>query len=94
MNHKESSQSAELNSDHRDIDASFGAGLGGLVIACESPMPHQPAEGSLHDPAERQDFETRSMVRTLDDRDGQLRAHPFDPVGGTDSRIHGRGHLG
>ena len=81
MNDEESSQSAELNSDHRDVDPSFSAGLGGFVIACESPMPHQPAERSLHDPAERQDFETRGIVRTLDDRDSQLGAQRFDPVG-------------
>jgi hypothetical protein len=80
MNDEESSQSAELNSDHGDIDPSFGAGLGGFVIACESPVPHQPAEGSLHDPAERQNFEARGIVRTFDDRDGQLGAQSLDPL--------------
>ena len=81
MNDEELSQSAELNSYHRDIDPSFGAGFGGFVIACEAAVPHQPAEGSLHDPAERQDFEACGIVRTLDDGDSQLGAQAFDPVG-------------
>ena len=79
MNDEESSQSAELNSYHRDIDPGFGAGFGGFVIAHQSPLAHQPAEGSLHDPAAWQDFEARDVVRTFDDRDGQLGAQPFDP---------------
>lgn len=75
MNDQESSQSAELDSDHRDIDPSLGTGLGGFVIAHESPVPHLSAEGSLHhDPAERQNFEASGIVRTFDDRDGQLGA--------------------
>ena len=81
MNDEASSQSAELNSDHRDVDPSFGAGLGGFIIAHEAPVAHQPAEGALEDPAERQDFEARGIVRTFDDRDGQLGAQSLDPVG-------------
>jgi len=42
MNDEESSQSAELNADHGDIDPSFGAGLGGFIIAHQSPLAHQP----------------------------------------------------
>ena len=81
MNDEESSQSAELNSDHGDMDPSFGASLGGFIIAHQAPVPHQPPEGALHDPAERQDLEARSIVRTFDDRDGQLGAQSLDPVG-------------
>jgi len=50
MNDEESSQTAELNSDHRDIDPRHSAGFGGFVIAHESPLVHQPAEGALHHP--------------------------------------------
>lgn len=81
MKDKESSQSAELNSYHGDIDPSFGAGLDGFVIAHESPLVHQPAEGSLHDPAARQYFETHSGGGTFDDLDRQLGAQSPDPLG-------------
>jgi hypothetical protein len=81
MKDKESSQSAELNSDHGDIDPSFGAGLGGFIIAHESALLHQPAEGAFHDPTAGQDFEAREVVRTFDHRDHQLAAKAFDPVG-------------
>lgn len=50
MKDEESSQSAELNADHGDMDPSFGAGLGGFVIAHQSPLAHQPAEGAFHYP--------------------------------------------
>ena len=81
MKDKESSQSAELNSDHGDIDPSCGAGLGGFIIPHESPLLHQPAEGAFHDPTAGQDFEAREVVRTFDHRDHQLAAQTFDPLG-------------
>ena len=51
MKREDSSEAAELDADHRDVDPRRGAGFGGFVIAHESPLVHQPAEGSLHDPA-------------------------------------------
>src|SRR5271169_5725136 len=81
MKDEESSQAAELNSDHRDIDPSFGAGLGGFVITHESPLVHQPAEGSLHHPAARQYFEALDSVGAFNDLDGQFGAESFDPLG-------------
>src|ERR1035437_1448510 len=87
MNDEESSQSAELNSDHRDIDPRFGARLGGFVIAHQSPLTHQPAEGALHYPAARQDFETGDVVRTFDDRDGQLGSQSLHPLGEGGTRV-------
>src|SRR5881394_2836499 len=51
---EESSQATELKTYHRDINPSFCAGLGGFVVASQSPLTHQPAEGSLHDPASGQ----------------------------------------
>ena len=81
MKDKESSQSAELNSDHGDIDPSCGAGLGGFIIPHESPLLHQPAEGAFHDPTAGQDFEASEVVRTFDHRDHQLAAQTFDPLG-------------
>jgi hypothetical protein len=81
MNDEESSQSAELNSYHCDIDPSFGAGLRGFVIAHESPLAHQPTEGSLHDPAARQHFEAHGGVGAFDDLDGQFGAESPDPLG-------------
>jgi hypothetical protein len=81
MNEEESRQSAELNAYHCYIDPSFGAGLRGFVIAHQSPLAHQPTEGSLHDPAARQHFEARGGVGAFDDLDGQLGAEAPDPSG-------------
>src|SRR5208282_5114959 len=81
MKGKESSQSAELNSDHGDIDPSFGTGLRGFVIAHESPLAHQPTEGSLHDPAARQHFEAHGGIGAFDDLDGELGTQSPDPLG-------------
>ena len=81
MNDEESSQSAELNSYHRDINPSLGARLGGFVIAHQSPLTHQPAESAFHDPAVGQYFEASEVIRTFDDLDGQSRAEPLDPLG-------------
>jgi Beta xylosidase C-terminal Concanavalin A-like domain len=78
---EESGQSAELNSDHGDIDPGFGAGLGGFVIAHQSPLAHEPTEGSFHDPAARQHFEADHIVGAFDDLDHQLGAQPLDPLG-------------
>jgi hypothetical protein len=50
MKDEKSGQSAELNPDHGDKDPSFGTRLGGFVIADQSPLAHQPAEGAFHDP--------------------------------------------
>ena len=81
MKGEESSQTAELNSDHRDIDPRHGAGFGGFVIAHESPLVHQPAEGALHDPAACQYFEALGRVRAFNDLDSQFGAETFDPLG-------------
>ena len=78
---EELGQSAELNTDHGDIDPGFGAGLGGFVIAHESPLTHEPAEGAFHDPAARQHFEADGIVGAFDDLDHQLRAESLDPLG-------------
>lgn len=80
MNDMESSESAELDSNHRDMNPSFGAGLGGFVVTDQSAVMHQPAEGSFHDPAMRQDIEARSRVGTFDDLNRQFGAKSFDPL--------------
>ena len=74
MNDEESSQSAELNSDHRDIDPRHGAGFGSFVIAHESPLVHQPAEGALHHPATGQDLEALGGIGAFYDLDVQFGA--------------------
>jgi hypothetical protein len=78
---QESSQAAELDSYHRDVDPSLGAGVGSFVITHESALTHQPAEGPFHDPAMRQDLEAGEIIRTFYDRDSQLRAQSVDPAG-------------
>ena len=81
MKDKESSQSAELNSYHRDIDPSFGAGLRGFVIAHQSALTHQPAEGAFHDPTAWQYGEASGIVGAFDDLDRQFGAESLDPLG-------------
>jgi hypothetical protein len=81
MNDMESSQSAELNSDHGDIDPSFSTGLRGFIIAHQSPLAHQPSEGAFDNPTVWQYFEARDVIRTFDDLDFQFRAEPLDPLG-------------
>ena len=49
-----SSEAAELDSDHSQLNPRFGAGYGALVVPGESPMTHEPAKGALDDPALRQ----------------------------------------
>ena len=39
----ESSESAELEADHRDRDPSLGAGVGGFVIPPQTAVAHEPA---------------------------------------------------
>ena len=87
MNDEESSQTAELNADHRDINPRYGAGLGGFVIAHKSALVHQPAEGALHHPAARQDFEAFGRVGAFNDLDGQFGTETFDPLGKGLARI-------
>ena len=70
-----------MNADHGDVDPSRGTGLCGFVIAHESPLMHQPAEGSFDDPAVRLYFEALGCVRTFDDLDGQFGAECLDPLG-------------
>src|SRR5208337_2541405 len=81
MKDKESSQSAELDSDHGDKDPGFGTGLGGRRIIKKTPLAHQPAEGAFHDPAARQHFEAHRGIGAFDDLDRQLGAESLDPVG-------------
>lgn len=70
-----------MNPDHGNIDPSFSAGLGGFVIADQSALAHEPAEGAFHYPAARQNFEASSVIGAFDDLDRQLGAQPLDPVG-------------
>ena len=80
MNNKELSQSAELNSDHGDIDPRIGFGSDGFIIAHEALL-HQPAEGALDAPAVWRDFEANEVARTFEDRDDQLWPQPLNPKG-------------
>src|SRR5271168_1795812 len=81
MKDEESSQSAELNSYHCDINPSFSTGLGGFVIAHQSALAHQPAEGAFDYPTMWQDGEASGIVGTFDYLDGQFGAEAPDPLG-------------
>jgi hypothetical protein len=80
MKDEVSSHAAELNSDHRDVDPSRGAGLGGFVIPHQSPVMPQPADGAFHDPVPGQDFKSLRSVGAFDHRDRQLGTPFFDPL--------------
>ena len=74
-------QSAKLNSYHCDVDPSFGAGFRPLVIAHQTPVAHQPAEGPLHDPPPGQDLEAGDIVGAFDDLNVQFWAQSSHPLG-------------
>ena len=74
-------ESAESDSDHRDINPGLGAGFGGFVITHQPAVAHQPAEGSFADPAAGQDRETFGAIGTLDHRDRQFGTESLDPLG-------------
>lgn len=76
-----SSRATKLNSDHRDVDPSHGGGLDGFVIMHQSPVAHQPTEGSLYAPVARQYVEALGGVEAFDDLNGQFGAESFDPLG-------------
>jgi hypothetical protein len=81
MNAEESSQSAELNTYHGNIDPSLSAGLGSFVIAHQPSLTHQPAEGAFHDPTAWQDGEAGGIVGAFDNLNGQFEAESPDPMG-------------
>ena len=78
---EESSQASELDSYHGDVNPGLRTRLGGFVITHQPPLAHEPAEGALHDPAARQDFEAHSGIGAFDDGDRQLGAQSLDPPG-------------
>ncbi len=94
MKAEESSRSAALNAEHRDIGPRHGAGLGGFVIAHESALGHQPAGGAPSPPAARQDFEARGRARALSDPDRQFGTETFDPRGKVSGRTAAFGGFG
>jgi len=77
---KESGQSAELNTDHGDINPRLGAGGRAFIIAYQAAMVHQPAEGAFDQPAPRQDFKALNIIGAFDHFDFQLGAQRFNPV--------------
>ena len=46
-----SSESLEHEPDHGDMNPGFGVSVVGLVVAHQPAVFHQPAKGSLDDPA-------------------------------------------
>lgn len=53
--------------DHCDLDHGFGALVEGLVVACESAVEHQPADGPFYDPAAWYDGEAADLLVSVDD---------------------------
>ena len=76
-----SGQSSYLDTYHGEEDEGLGAGLCGLIIADETAVAHEPAEGALHDPAAGQHREAAGVVGTFDHRDGEFGPEAADPGG-------------
>ena len=77
---EESSEAAELDSYHRDVNPSFGAARGAFVVADQTPLAHQPAEGAFHHPAAGQHLESAHVIGTFDHLHFQLGADALDPL--------------
>lgn len=77
MNDTGSSQASELDSYHRDVDPSLGAGLGGFIVAHQPPVAHQPTEGPLHDPATGQYVEALGGVDYWHHWPSELRGNDY-----------------
>ena len=54
-----SSQSAEHDPNHGDIDSRLGVCGLGFVVPHQAALLHEPAEGALHDPPLGQDHEAK-----------------------------------
>src|SRR2546422_5303980 len=78
-------QPAEHNSDHRDVNPSFGMSSFDFIVAHQSTMFRKPAEGSLNDPALGQHAEAAPALVPLDDLQPQracfaMGGHPSGEV--------------
>src|SRR5258708_11615464 len=76
---------AEHNSDHRDVNPSFGMCRFDFIVAHQTTMLHQPAEGSFNDPALGQHAEATVASVSLDDLQSQrarlaMGGHPSGEV--------------
>jgi hypothetical protein len=59
----------------------LGAGDGGFIIAHQSAVMQQPAEGALHDPAAGEDLKAAHIIRAFYHLHLQFTAAGFDPAG-------------
>ena len=92
-NAEQSGQSAEHDSYHGDMDPGFGAGLGAFVVADQSAVTHEPAEGALDDPSLGQDLESLGWFVTNVYPSIEPLADPFNR-GASIARIGGKGFNG
>ena len=76
-----SGQSSDLDPYQGEEDKGLGGGRGGFIVADEAAVAHEPAEGTLDDPAASQDGEAAGLVGAFDDRDGELGPEATDPGG-------------
>ena len=84
---KKSGQSAELNSDHSDMDPSLGAGDCAFIVSDQAAVVHQPTESTFDDPAPRQHFKATHIIGAFYHLDGQLGAQGLDLVGEGIARV-------
>jgi len=61
------SQPAQHNSDHADVQPSFGVGGLNFIMAHQAAMFHKPAEHSFDDPAFAQHFEAKLVLEARHD---------------------------
>ena len=78
---EKSGESAELDPDHGNIDERLGTGDSLFVVAHQSAVMQQPAEGALDAPATGQHFKPAHIIRAFDDLDGQVAAAGLHSIG-------------
>ena len=78
---RESGQTTELDSYHRDKDEGGGALLGGFVVTCQATLTHQPADGPFDHPTPGQHLKSLSGVAAFDHFDLQLGPNGLHPLG-------------
>jgi hypothetical protein len=76
-----SSQSAEHEAYHRDVNEACGAGFALFVVPGHSSILNQAGEGALDDPAFRQDVEPAQVLGAFDDFDLQSGSLLPNPTG-------------
>ena len=75
-----SCESAQLDTDHGEVNPSLGAGVGALVVPHQTSVAHQPAQRSLYNPSPRKHDKARQIIGALHDLHFNFRPMLFHPA--------------